>query len=89
MDQQGCLVVFFTNFLALIIQAEVAQADSSSSAAYSVVLIIVQMLFVLSIFYSSYTETRAGLNITYPQVRIKVTVELVTFRCWSPLDEDL
>lgn len=58
-SKQGSLVIFFTNFLALIIQAELADAESNGSAVYSVVLVMVHMLFILSIGWNSWVSTKA------------------------------
>ncbi|CAM9792189.1 unnamed protein product [Ascophyllum nodosum] len=46
----GCLVIFFTNFLALMIEANVTESDSNDATVYSIVLIIVHILFGLSIW---------------------------------------
>ncbi|CAN0058299.1 unnamed protein product [Scytosiphon promiscuus] len=58
----GCLVIFFTNFLALMIKAEVADEDSRGSAVYSVVLIVVNILFFLSIFWNTWAAAKASFS---------------------------
>lgn len=44
--KHGSLVIFFTNFLALLIKAGVADPDSKGSVAYAVALIAVDIFFV-------------------------------------------
>eukprot|EP00904_Undaria_pinnatifida_P010819 jgi/Undpi1/6868/HiC_scaffold_21.g09344.m1 len=61
----GCLVIFFTNFLALIIQAELADKDSSGSAVYSALLILVHVFFLLSICWNSWTTVRSTVETTF------------------------
>lgn len=56
---KGCLVIFFTNFLALMIKAEVADADSTESSIYSVVLIMVNIMFFLSIWWNTWATMKA------------------------------
>ncbi|CAM9959510.1 unnamed protein product [Hapterophycus canaliculatus] len=63
----GCLVIFFTNFLALMIKAEVANEDSRGCAVYSVVLIVVNILFFLSIFWNSWAAAKATFSRRYVQ----------------------
>ncbi|CAM9940108.1 unnamed protein product [Ectocarpus sp. 4 AP-2014] len=58
----GCLVIFFTNFLALMIKANVASPDSRGSAVYSVVLIVVNVLFFLSIFWNTWAAAKASFS---------------------------
>ncbi|CAN0485487.1 unnamed protein product, partial [Ectocarpus sp. 12 AP-2014] len=58
----GCLVIFFTNFLALMIKANVASPDSRGSEVYSVVLIIVNVLFFLSIFWNTWAAAKASFS---------------------------
>lgn len=67
--QQGCLVILFTNFLALVIKAGVASKDSSGSAAYSVVLIVVNVMFFLSIWGNAWTTAKATFSRSHAQVR--------------------
>ncbi|CAM9095530.1 unnamed protein product, partial [Laminaria digitata] len=55
----GCLVIFFTNFLALMIKAEVADENSAGSALYAVVLILVNIMFFLSIWWETWATMRA------------------------------
>eukprot|EP00752_Nemacystus_decipiens_P010943 g9725.t1 len=50
----GCLLIFFTNFLALTIKAEVASPESSGSTAYSVVLVIANVCFFLAAFSNTW-----------------------------------
>ncbi|CBJ26634.1 hypothetical protein Esi_0040_0002 [Ectocarpus siliculosus] len=59
---QGCLVIFFTNFLALMIKANVASPDSRGCEVYSVVLIIVNVLFFLSIFWNTLAAAKASFS---------------------------
>lgn len=59
---QGSLVIFFTNFLALILHAELADAESSSSEVYSVVLVMIHVLFILSIGWNSWVTMKATLS---------------------------
>ena len=51
-------MIFFTNFLALMIKAEVADEHSAGSAIYSVVLILVNILYFLSIWWNTWATTR-------------------------------
>lgn len=66
--KQGCLVILFTNFLALVIKAGVASKDSSGSAAYSVALIIVNVLFFLSIWGNAWATAKATFSRRHAQV---------------------
>lgn len=66
--EQGCLVILFTNFLALVIKAGVASKDSSGSAAYSVALIIVNVLFFLSIWWNAWATAKATFSRRHAQV---------------------
>lgn len=67
-DEQGCLVIFFTNFLALMIKAEVASPTSRGSAVYSVVLIVVNVCFFLSIFCNTWAAAKASFSRRHVQV---------------------
>ena len=62
-------MIFFTNFLALIIQAEFADQNSSSSAVYSALLIMVHVMFVLTICWNSWATMRATFSRRHVQVR--------------------
>ncbi|CAM9489387.1 unnamed protein product [Laminaria digitata] len=64
----GCLVIFFTNFLALIIQAELTDESSSGSAVYSVLLILVHVFFLLSICWNSWATMKATFSRRHVQV---------------------
>lgn len=66
--EQGCLVILFTNFLALVIKAGVASKDSTGSAAYSVALIIVNVLFFLSIWGNAWATAKATFSRRHAQV---------------------
>lgn len=68
-NKKGCLVTFFTNFLALMIKAEVADERSASSAIYAVVLITVNVLFFLSIWWNSWATITAIFSKRSFQVR--------------------
>lgn len=70
--RQGCLVILFTNFLALVIKAGVASKDSSGSAAYSVVLIVVNVMFFLSIWWNAWTTAKATFSRSHAQVRARI-----------------
>ncbi|CAN0138387.1 unnamed protein product, partial [Pylaiella littoralis] len=63
----GCLVIFFTNFLALMIKAEVASENSSGCAVYSVALIVVNVLFFLSVFWNAWATTKASFSRSHVQ----------------------
>lgn len=65
---QGCLVIFFSNFLALMIKAELARPDSHSSTVFAVILIIVNVLFFLSIWWNSYASAKAVFSRKHVQV---------------------
>ncbi|CAM9117823.1 unnamed protein product, partial [Laminaria digitata] len=54
-----CLVIFFTNFLALIIQVKLADENSRGSAVYSVLLILVRVFFFLSICWDTWATMKA------------------------------
>lgn len=56
--KKGCLLIFFSNFLALTVKAEVASPNSSGSAAYSNVLVIVNLLFFMSVFVNTWAATQ-------------------------------
>lgn len=68
------MVIFFTNFLALMIKAEVANPDSRGSTTYSVVLITVNVLFFLSIWWNAFATIKAVFSTTNVQVRRPVVV---------------
>lgn len=61
-------MIFFTNFLALIIQVELADEESRNTAVYSVLLILVHVLFFLSICWNSWTTMKATFNRRHVQV---------------------
>ena len=56
--QKGCLLIFFSNFLALTIKAEVASPTSSGSTVYSIVLVICNLLFFLAVFLNTWAATK-------------------------------
>lgn len=62
-------MIFFTNFLALVIKAEVADKNSAGSAIYSAVLIIVNVMFFLSIWWNSWATMKATFSRRGFQVR--------------------
>lgn len=66
--QQGCLVIFFTDFLALLITAGVADSDSKGSTTYAVLLITMNVLIFLSIWWNSWAAVKATFNRRYFQV---------------------
>lgn len=66
---QGCLVIFFSDFLALMIKAEVTDADSNGSALYSVCLVAVNVLLVLSVWWNIWATTSALFSRSHVQVR--------------------
>lgn len=74
---QGCLVILFTNFLALVIKAGVASKDSSGSAVYSVALIIVNAMFFLSIWWNAWTTAKATFSRSHAQVRTRILPRVV------------
>ena len=81
--KKGCLVIFFTNFLALMIKAEVTDGDSPSSAAYSVVLIMVNVMFFLSIWWNTWATVKALFSRRNVQVRFHfVHVRLCRVVCY-------
>lgn len=51
-------MIFFTNFLALMIKAEVADEHSRSSAIYSIVLIMANVMFFLSIWANTWATIK-------------------------------
>lgn len=69
-NTQGCLVIFFTNFLALMIKAEVANPESNGSAVFAGVLIMVNVLFFLSIWWNTWTIIKATFSKGHVQVRL-------------------
>ncbi|CAN0330304.1 unnamed protein product [Ascophyllum nodosum] len=58
----GSLVIFFTNFLALMIKAEVTDQNSTNATLYSLGLIIVNIFFVLSIWWNTWATIKAILS---------------------------
>ena len=66
---KGCLVIFFTDFLALMIKAEVADKDSTSSTIYAVALIMVNIMFFLSIWWNTWATIKATFSRRGFQVR--------------------
>ena len=65
-------MIFFTNFLALIIQAELADKDSSGSAVYSALLILVHVFFLLSICWNSWATVRSTVGTTFARRHLQV-----------------
>lgn len=61
-------MILFTNFLALVIKAGVANKDSSGSAAYSVALVIVNIMFFLSIWWNAWATAKATFSRRHAQV---------------------
>ena len=66
--KQGCLVIFFTNYLALMIKAELASPDSNSATVYAVGLVIVNVCFFLSIWWNALATVRATFSGSHVQV---------------------
>ena len=67
--KQGCLVIFFMNFLALIISADVADPDSGGLAAYAIGLVAVNIFFVvLSIWWNTWATIKAMFSQRHVQV---------------------
>lgn len=62
----------FTNFLALVIKAEVASKDSSGSAVYSMALVIVNVMFFLSIWWNAWMAAKATFSRRHAQVRVGI-----------------
>ncbi|CAM9127983.1 unnamed protein product [Choristocarpus tenellus] len=58
----GCLVIFFTNFLGLMIKAEVAVTESDESAIYAVLLIIANVFLLISVWCSTWVSLSAALR---------------------------
>ncbi|CAM9587167.1 unnamed protein product [Ectocarpus fasciculatus] len=63
----GCLVILFTNFLALVIKSGAADKDSSGSAAYSVALVVVNIMFFLSIWWNACATAKAMVSRSHAQ----------------------
>ena len=59
---------FFNNFLALVIKAKVADADSDGATAYSVGLIIVNIFIFLSIWGNTFATIKATFSRSHVQV---------------------
>ncbi|CAM9776714.1 unnamed protein product, partial [Sphacelaria rigidula] len=55
----GCLVIFFSNFLALTIKAGILDADSITSTTFAVALVVVNVLLFLSVWWSSWVSAGA------------------------------
>lgn len=71
--KQGCLVIFFMNFLALIISADVADPDSGGLAAYAIGLVAVNIFFVvLSIWWNTWATIKAMFSQRHVQVCMSV-----------------
>lgn len=70
-------MIFFTNFLAVIIQAEFADRNSNSSTVYSVLLILVHVFFILSICWNSLATMKATLSRRHVQVWSRILVDRV------------
>ena len=62
-------MIFFTNFLALMIKAEVANEHSTGSAIYAVALIMVNIMFFLSIWWNTWATVKATFSRSGFQVR--------------------
>ena len=56
--KKGCLLIFFSNFLALTIKAEVASPTSSGSTVYSIVLVICNLMFFMAVFLNTWAATK-------------------------------
>ena len=76
--KQGCLVIVLTNFLALIITADVADPDSKGLAAYSIGLIAVNIFFVImSIWWNTWATIKAMFSAKHVQVYTNVCVHVL------------
>lgn len=85
--KQGCLVIFFTNFLALLIKAEVADPDSEGSTAFSVGLIVANIsLVILSIWWNTWATIKAMFSQGHFQVRALVGVCFILLMLQSCAD---
>lgn len=65
---QGCLVIFLSNFLALLLEAEILEVDDAGSTTFSVALVTVHVLFFLSIWWNAYVSMRVMLSRSHVQV---------------------
>lgn len=65
---QGCLLIFFTNFLGLMIKAGVSDRNNERTETLSVILIIVHVFFFLSIWWNSYASVTAMFSANHIQV---------------------
>lgn len=63
-------MIFFSNFLGLMIKAEVTSAESRSSFIFSVVLIMVHILFFFSIWGNAYVSVKFMFSRDNVQVRL-------------------
>lgn len=57
--RSGCLVIFFSIFLALMIKAGIVDVDSITSTTFGVALVVVNVLLFLSIWLSSWVSAGA------------------------------
>lgn len=51
---QGCLTIFFSNFLGLMAKADVSDEDAQSQETYGLLLIAVHVLMVIAILAQAY-----------------------------------
>lgn len=65
---QGCIVIFLSNFLALLLEAELLDAEESGSRAFSAALVIVHVLFFLSIWWNAYVSVKVMFSRSHVQV---------------------
>lgn len=80
--KQGCLVIFFMNFLALIISADVADPDSGGLAAYAIGLVAVNIFFVvLSIWWNTWATIKAMFSQKHVQVCMFVYERVCVHLC--------
>lgn len=73
-QRQGCLLIFFTNFLALTIKAGVASPDSSGSSTYAVVLVIANACFFLAAFSNTWFLAKDAMAKRHVTVRARSCV---------------
>lgn len=61
-------MIFFCNFLALMIKAGVAHPEDSSTEVFAVILVIVNICFFLSIWWNAYASARVMCSLSHVQM---------------------
>ena len=60
MDPQGCVIIFLSNFLALLIKVDAGEEDNRD--AFGVLMVLVNMLLVVAVIVTSWFAVQQTVN---------------------------